>query len=694
MATETKDVTCGFCQGGCQVTITLEDGVLAAVKPNSQSPRARLCPRGALVPKFIYGEQRVKTPLIRNGARGMGELREATWDEALDHAATLIKDVTRRHGARAMASYFGRGVLFSPVMGMSSGPEAFLRNIGSPNDCNCGSICNLVSSTIAPALTLGVPTMKQVQDVPNSDLIVSWGKNSATDDGPQIMLAQIQQAQARGAKLIVIDPRLEGLGQIADWWIPILPGTDGALALAMCKIIVEENRYDTEFVRDWTQGFEEFAVYLATLELEKLGTICGVPVADIRKLTDEFCGTQKASLVSYTGLEYALSAVQNIRAQYVLWAITGKLDVEGGIYLNAWGQPTQPVRPVPEENTPLGAAKYPLYFGLAGMALFGQFPHAVLDDDPHPVRGLLVVGGSPAVSFPDSNTWRAAYERLECLIVVDRFYSEEVRYADVVLPAKTLYEMIRVQATPEGPALIDPALETIGQARDESIILGQLADRLGFGDKYPRNEDELRSWLVAAQRPFVAPFKAATPPARAYKKYATGQLRADGKPGFPTPSGKFEIRSTTLEQFGYTPYPRFEDVRDLPGFGADEWPLLMTTGARSNKRMGGLGANLAPIGEGIDPKPLVDINEADAATAGIADGDAIVVETPFGQAPFYAHVGGATEGAIHVPHGGGSAYMPQPWREGNANCLTSLEFCDSITGFPMLKSVPCRIRKA
>ena len=188
--------------------------------------------------------------------------------------------------------------------------------------------------------------------------------------------------------------------------------------------------------------------------------------------------------------------------------------------------------------------------------------------------------------------------------------------------------------------------------------------------------------------------KQATPPARAYKKYATGQLRADGKPGFPTPSGKFEIRSTTLEQFGYTPYPRFEDVRDLPGFGADEWPLLMTTGARSNKRMGGLGANLAPIGEGIDPKPLVDINEADAATAGIADGDAIVVETPFGQAPFYAHVGGTTEGAIHVPHGGGSAYMPQPWREGNANCLTSLEFCDSITGFPMLKSVPCRIRKA
>ena len=285
------------------------------------------------------------------------------------------------------------------------------------------------------------------------------------------------------------------MGQIADWWIPILPGTDGALALAMCKIIVEENRYDVEFVRNWTQGFEEFAAYLSTLEFEKLSTICGVPVADIRKLTDEFCSTQKASLVSYTGLEYALSAVQNIRAQYVLWAITGKLDVEGGIYLNAWGQPTQPVRPVPEENTPLGAAKYPLYFGIAGMALFGQFPHAVLDDDPYPVRGLLAVGGSPAVSFPDSNTWRAAYERLECLIVVDRFYSEEMRYADVVLPAKTLYEMIRVQPTPRARAHRSryrnhrPSTRRIDNLRPASRPPW-------LRRQIPRNEDELRSCLL------------------------------------------------------------------------------------------------------------------------------------------------------------------------------------------------------
>lgn len=694
MTIQEKHVTCGFCQGGCAVIAEVDGGKLVGVKPDRESPKGRLCVRGALAPKLIYSEERLRSPLIRTGERGEGKFREATWEEAYEHAAKLLLDVREKWGARALASYFGRGVLFNPVFGMSLGPKAFLRNLGSPNDSNCSAICNTATSTVAPVLSLGVKTMQQVQDVPNSDLVISWGKNSATDDGPQVALAQIKEAQERGAKLVVIDPREGGLGEIADWWIPIVPGTDGALANAICKIIIEEDLYDHDFVEKWTVGFDEYAKYLAGQSLDDIAKITGVPVDAMHKLTEMFCATEKVSLISYTGLEYAISAIQTIRAQYVMWAITGKLDVEGSIYLNAWGVPTQEMLPFPKENPPLGE-KTPIYYGCLGSSAFSRVPDAVLKDEPYPVRGVICAGGSPAVMFPATNVWREAYKKLEALIVVDRYPTEEMRYADVVFPARTLYEMWRYRPTPEGPVLLEPVIDPVEGTEEECIIFGRLAKALGVDAGFPTTIDELKTWLVAEQRPYVAPLRVPPQRPRKYKKYETGDLRADGQPGFPTASGKFEICSGILRDYGYTPYPEYTDMRSLPEFSDTEaWPFIMTTGARDNKRMGALGSNLAEIGEGIDKKPMVTINEEDAAALGIEQGDRVKIETPFGEAFQFASVGGMTKGCIHVPHGGGSTYSPEVWEEGGVNLLTSLDYYDPISGFVMLKSIPCRISKA
>ena len=241
--------------------------------------------------------------------------------------------------------YYGRGILGLPVTrlcgkGDGSGKGKFLINLGSVNDMNCASICNLASSTVTPGTLMGLNTRMMVQEIEESDYIISWGKNSASDDGPQVMLHRIKEAQKRGAKLIVIDPRQEGLGKIADWWISITPGSDGALALAMLKLIIDSGRYDHEFIEKYTRGFEEFKAYLDTQTMEQLSKCCGISVTDIEKLTDIFCSTAKIPLVAYTGLEYQLSAIQNNRAIFVLWAITGKLDAPGAIYLNAKGLET------------------------------------------------------------------------------------------------------------------------------------------------------------------------------------------------------------------------------------------------------------------------------------------------------------------------------------------------------------------
>ena len=689
--------TCGMCQGGCQVLMTIEDGKLVKIEPDRESPVGRLCVRGALAPKILYGKERITRPIIRTGERGEGKFREVSWEEAFEHAAHLLRETANEYGGRSLASYYGRGVLGTPVTRMSvstKNQKSFLKRLGSPNDMNCGSICNTASSTITPITTLGIGTRQMIQEVEESDYIISWGKNSTTDDGPQMMLKRIKEAKKRGAKLIVIDPRQTGLGEIADWWLPVTPGADGALALAMLKHIIKSNQYDHEFVETYTKGFDEFCAYLDTLEMEQLSAWCGISEEDIRKLADIFCSTTRISLVAYTGLEYQLSAIQNNRAIYVLWAITGKLDAPGSIYLNARNMPTVPLKDMPEEEEmPIGAREYPIFYKFAGNGQFSCVPEAVLNDRPYPVRGLLVIGGSPALSFPDSKVWRAAYQKLKCMIVIDRYLTEDARYADVVFPACTLFECPKAVPGPEGVRIQEPVIHPVGEAKNDVLIIAGIAKKLGIAEGYPQNEEELRTWLVQGTAPCAGDFRTnAGKVEKHYYKYKTGELRADGKPGFPTPSGKLEICSTYLAENGYTPYPEYRDIRSIEEMNQPEYPFTMTSGARSNHRMGVFGANIPEIAA-IEPYPLADLNPEDAKELGISEGEMVRVSTPFGSGTYKARICGMARHAIHIPHGGGSSYMTEPWKEGNVNDLCSLKYADPISGFVLSKSVPCRVEK-
>ena len=247
---------------------------------------------------------------------------------------------------------------------------------------------------------------------------------------------------------------------------------------------------------------------------------------------------------------------------------------------------------------------------------------------------------------------------------------------------------------PEGPQIEEPFIAPVGEAKNDVLILGNIADKLGFGDKLPQTEEELREWLLSGIAPNAGDFasKLNQKQEKHYKKYETGELRADGKPGFPTPTGKLEICSTILEENGFVPYPEYKDIRSIPELSGKEYPFTMTSGARSNNRMGVFGANLEGI-TAIEPYPVVDINEEDAKELGIADGDMVKVTTPFANGCFKAKIRGVARHAIHIPHGGGSAYMSEPWKNGNVNDLCSLDYADPMTGFVLIKSVPCRVEK-
>lgn len=693
----TVNRVCGMCQGGCQVNVTVEEGKIIRVQPDQTSPKGRLCLRGALTPELLYSEDRLTYPLIRDGRKGEGKFRRASFDEAVAYAAELIRKTMDRYGARSMASYLGRGVLGMPVGRILSNGQkpCLMKRLGSPNDFNASSICNMASSTVTPVTTSGLNTRMMVQDIPNSDYIFAWGKNPVTDDGPQMMIKSIKAAKERGARLVVIDPRRSGIGELADVWVPVIPGSDGALALAMLKLIIGSGRYDEEFVRDYTWGFEELRTYLDTLTMEQLSAWCGVSKETIRELTDIFCSTEKISLVAYTGLEYQLSAIQNNRAIFTLWAITGKLDVEGGIYLNCRHVPTFRPKELPTENKPIGAGEFPVFYQFMGGGQFCRFPKAVLEDDPYPVRGLILAGGSPVLTFPDSRKWRKVYEKLECFIVLDRYPTEDSRYADVIFPACTQFETYKPVMGADGKVtLIEPVIEPVGESRDDVLILSGIAKKLGVGDDYPGTVEELKDWLCEMLPPYAGDFRTGgKQPIRVYQKYKTGELRADGQPGFPTPSGKFEICSVLLKENGFTPYPEYRDIRSIPELNRPEFPFTMTTGARSQHRMGVFGANLPGVAK-AEPYPYMDLAAEDAQDLGIADGDWAQVTTPFGTGKFKTRICGMARYCIHIPHGGGSAYMPEAWRIGNVNELTSLDYNDPVTGFTAMKSVPCRVQKA
>ena len=241
---------------------------------------------------------------------------------------------------------------------------------------------------------------------------------------------------------------------------------------------------------------------------------------------------------------------------------------------------------------------------------------------------------------------------------------------------------------------MEPLIEPVGESKNDVLIMGAIAKKLGFGDKLPQTEEELRAgFLVELRHMQEILGQVQTRKKKSIiKKYETGELRADGKPGFPTPSGKLEICSTILEENGFVPYPEYKDVRSIPELAGKEYPFTMTSGARSNNRMGVFGANLDKIAE-IEPYPFVDINAEDAKEIGIEDGDMVKVITPFADGTFKAKIRGIARHAIHIPHGGGSAYMAEPWKNGNVNDLCSLDYADPMTGFVLIKSVPCRVEK-
>jgi anaerobic selenocysteine-containing dehydrogenase len=649
----------------------------------------------------------------RTGARGENSFLRIGWDEALDTLAARLRDIAARFGPRAVCLYTGRGTfeqslweMLSPAGVRETCAWSLLFPFGSPNTTGAGSNCYVSHAVLAPVTTLGTWWADTSPDLESTRLVVVWGTNPANASPPELM-HRIERAAKRGAKVVVIDHRRsETARRVNAEWLAVRPGTDGALALSMINVLLEENLHDRDFAEGWTRGFEELRAYVGSFTPEHAQGITGIPADTIRRLARALALPGGAALLSYTGLEYTTSGVQNIRAVMTLWALSGNLDVAGGNLIRMPGagfrvNQSRRVRP-PDGVEPVGKKEYPLYHRYRKEAHAMAIPRAILDGQPYPVRGMIVWGASIITGYPNPSLWRRAFSALDHLVVVDRFPTEDSRYADLILPAATGFEEDSYLVREDHVELRRKIVEPLGESRSDWQIVAGIAERLGYGHLYPRSAKEMLRWAfegtsVELQQLERNPDGVRIPvvPVR-YRKWESGLLRSDGAPGFETPSGKFEIASVVLAEHGYDALPVYVPPREGPQGSPSltrEFPLVFDSGARNKAFFCSQHHNIPRLAR-LRPHPLVSMNPRDALPRGIEDGDIVEVVTPRGRARFKAQV---TEdiaaGAVEADANGGGPLGPAAWRDCNVNTLTDSENRDPISGFPVYKALLCDVRK-
>ncbi|WP_100065381.1 molybdopterin-containing oxidoreductase family protein [Miniphocaeibacter massiliensis] len=702
-----KNITCGLCPSGCHVDGIFEDQKLISIE-KSKTQNNNICLRGIHSPDVIYSKDRLTKPLIRNGKKGSFSFREASWEEALDYAAESFLKIKDKYGAKSLISHIGRGgfdnvtdFFATNTLPFKKSVPSFFEPLGSPNHATVSSLCYVSFGVFAPFTTFGIYGANISPDIENSNLVLVWGTNPY-NSSPPINVKRLRKAKENGAKIIAIDHYSTEVFNLADNGIIIRSGTDGLFILGLIKYIVERELYNKNFVENFTHGFEDLIDYIKNIDYSYIEKTTGVSYETLKGLAKQLANTTPASVLTYTGLEYSNSGVQSIRALYSLFAITGNIDIKGGLLVEKNKSDVNLYYKVPKfEDKRIGAEKYPLFNDLLSQSQFMEFPNAVLNSKPYKIAGLFNIGSVISVNYPNSKLYQKALSELEFFVTVDRFKTKDSDYADVIFPATTYFENYGFQLYNNRIEVKNRTIEPIGEAKSNIYVLHEIAKRLGYGEMYPKNDKDI---LVKAFKDKPEIYKALTekgvyfyPKAeKIYKKFEKGLLRDDNKPGFPTRTGKFEFRSSLLEEYGYEPLPKYKEAMEGSIYNTadiESYPLILNTGARIKNTFRTQHLNIDSLVK-YQPYPYAIINPKDAEKRNISTNDKVSISTKRGVVEFFAKISDdILEGEVELNVGGGSKYQHKNWANANANILTDSNNVDEISGFPCFKTLLCEITK-
>lgn len=599
------------CYSTCAMKVTVEDGRLVKVEP---APENRATAEGPCLKGLSYVErahsgERITRPLVR---RPGGSFAPASWDEALAAVAAALGKARREDGPRSVLYYSASG-----TKGLLNGCGlAFWRLFGGCTT-TYGDLC-WPAGLEATRLTLGDSSHNAPWDLANARLVVMWGKNAAETNVHQ--MAHVNAALEAGGTLVVVDPRRTETAERASLLLPLRPGTDGALALALGHVLVRDGRVDREFVKRHVLGYDEWAALVAAWPPERAAAVCGLPVASIETLGTLLGTAHPATIVPGFGMQRFTNSGQAMRAMLALLAVTGQIGKPGAgwMYANLQTQVFSPVKDPLDfypPDVPDGVVRVSISTARLGRDMLAT-------KDP-PLRVAWVERGNPIPQNPETHRVLEAFRALDFRVVVEEFLTDTAREADVVLPAKNLFEQTDVIGAywHSYLQLRRKVMEPPPEVKPETEIYRDLGHRLGIDGEalaaaLPGPSDEaVEAWLDGRLAPLglsLADFETGPVLSPRFAEIAFADLC------FPTPSGKIELASEeAARRWGVPRLPEFREAEERPD-PAGRFPLHLLTPNTKNRIHSQFG-NLETIRR-MAPAPFVSMHPRDARARGLGEG--------------------------------------------------------------------------
>ena len=552
------------CPDTCSMVYEVQDGKLKGVKGNPDHPMTRggLCVKLKDYEKRHYHPDRVLYPQRRIGPKGSMQFERITWDEALDEVTTKWKAIINEYGPQAIMpnSYLGNQGL---VHGLNGG-DAFFARLGATvtERTFCGE-----GSATAWLLTVGPTAGVDPESFIHSKYIIVWACNSVSTNLHHWHI--IKEAQKKGAKVVVIDPYASRTAKEADWHIAPKPGTDGALAMAMMNVIIEEDLVDQDYVDNYTVGYPELSELAKKRTPEWAAEITGIPADDIRKFSREYASNQPSAIRIGVALEKSWGGSQTIRAVTSLPALTGAWRHVGGGILQfpVWEHPYKfdvICRPdlIPKGTQVVNNLQL-------GSVLTGEKKLKV------PIKSMMCWNTNPVTQSTETEKIIKGLQRKDLFLVsAEHFISDTAAYADIILPASMGAEQEDMILSWGHLYLTynTKCVESPGEAIPNNEIFRRLAKRLGFEeDNFKWSDSECLENYVDWASPACEGIDLNYMKKNGYARLNVGTKdnRAPHKEGnFPTPSGKCEFRVIGAKNFVAGPfrqmYDDFQPGQDIP----------------------------------------------------------------------------------------------------------------------------------
>lgn len=690
---------CRVCHGGCGALLSVRNGRLVKVTPDPESPfsQGRMCIKGPATPEMMYHPSRILAPLKRIGVRGSNRWEKVSWDTALGAIADSMDRIREASGPEAIA--IGQGTGRHHYMHTIR----FANTLGTPNWYEPGLANCFIPRVTVSRLTYGGFVVADYYGDVKPKTILFWGHNPLVSNADGELSFPIRRAIKAGSYGIAIDPRRSETAKQCSMWLPIRPGTDCALALAMINVIINEGFYDKEFVEKWTIGFDKLKEHVAGFSPQWAEEITGVPAQDIFAVAKKYAMEKPSVLEWGVAIEQNPNSLQTVRALSILRGLTGNIDIPGGDIL---GMDIIRHYPVMRNKLPegmdakrIGSDRFKLLSGARAAMPSAHIPglfKAMRTGDPYRISALLVFGGNPMLTVANTREVYESLLKLELLVVTDMFMTPTAALADYVLPAAFWPEVNQITEMPlvAGNAVIaQQKVVQVGECRQDEEIMNDLARRLNL----PGAEESLEDILNYRLEPLGISYeelkrKQFIFPPQEYLKFE--------KKGFATPSRKIELYSKSLERMGYDPLPTFKEPPESPVSQpelAQKFPYILTTGSRRAEFFASEQRQIESLRK-KRPHPLAEVHPVTAARHGIADGDWIYVSSPRGRIRMKAEVTeDIKKGVVNIDHGWWFPEKNGPdfgvW-ESNANLLTSnAPPYDPAFGSYQLRALLCDIEK-